>query len=321
MAAAPDPLLIEQVNWAQYRPGQADGHYESFYQRANHPTRPLAFWIRYTIFSPHGRPADAVGELWAIVFDGETGAHAVARRAHPIARCAFGRTGFDVRVAGSTLGPGRLRGDAGAIAWDLAYTGDQPPVYLLPRAAYQPAAPNAKTLVGLPLARYDGTLAVDGRAIEVAGWLGSQNHNWGRQHAGHYAFGQVAGFAGAPDSFLEVLTTRAHTLLVLRHAGREHALAGAAGAGEFGYFHWAFRAGDAAVEVGGQLSAPPEAFVGLAYPDPPGGVRHCLNTKIGSCELTVTDRATGRREVLRAPRRALFEIVTDDRAHGIEIRA
>ena len=57
-------------NAARYRPGEPAGHYESYFLRANHPNRPLAFWIRYTVFSPAGRPEAAEGELWAIVFDG-----------------------------------------------------------------------------------------------------------------------------------------------------------------------------------------------------------------------------------------------------------
>ena len=40
-------------------PTTRDGHYESFFQRANHPSRPLAFWIRYTALIPRGAP-DAV---------------------------------------------------------------------------------------------------------------------------------------------------------------------------------------------------------------------------------------------------------------------
>jgi hypothetical protein len=35
----------------------------------------------------------------------------------------------------------------------------------------------------------------------------------------------------------------------------------------------------------------------------------------------VTDKVTGTREVLRTSHRALFEILTDDRSHGITIRA
>ena len=58
-------------NGARYQPGTAAGHYESWFQRANDPGGRRAFWIRYTIFAPKGRPDDAVGELWAIAFDRE----------------------------------------------------------------------------------------------------------------------------------------------------------------------------------------------------------------------------------------------------------
>ena len=33
-------------------------------------------------------------------------------------------------------------------------------------------------------------------------WIGSQNHNWGRKHTDSYAWGQVAGFDDAPQTFL-----------------------------------------------------------------------------------------------------------------------
>ena len=77
------------LNRTVYEPGQRSGHYESFYQRANHPDRPLAFWLRYTIFAPAGDPGAAIGELWAVAFDGETGEHAVAKQELPIADCEF----------------------------------------------------------------------------------------------------------------------------------------------------------------------------------------------------------------------------------------
>ncbi|MGH2542578.1 MAG: hypothetical protein ACRDIB_07270, partial [Ardenticatenaceae bacterium] len=128
---------LEQVNRARYVPGQRAGHYESFFQRANHPTRPLAFWIRYTLFHPHQRPEDAIGELWAIFFDGEQGQHAVAKTKVPLAQCRFAPDAFAVRVGDATLEPGALRGEASSaeqtIAWDLRYGGAQPPAFLLPR--------------------------------------------------------------------------------------------------------------------------------------------------------------------------------------------
>lgn len=323
------------LNRAVYEPGQAGGHYESFYQRANHPERPLGFWIRYTIFAPAGNPAAAIGELWAVAFDGETGHHTVAKEEFPIAECEFGRDTFEVRVGGAELGTDGLRGSAGAISWDLRYAGDEPPVLLLPAKMYSGGFPKAKSLVSLPLARFVGSYTVAGQPIEVADWIGSQNHNWGSEHTHRYAFGQVAGFTDAPDTFLEVATVRAKiggplvtpwiTTLVLRHNGVEHSLVALRRAlrakAKYGYFHWDFATGDEAVHISGRISADRDAFVGLRYSNPPGGEKHCLNTKIGNAEVTIRDRESGRVEVLHAQDRALFEILTDDTEHGVPIRA
>jgi len=320
---------------AQYRPGQRAGHYESFYERANHPERPLAFWLRYTIFAPRDDPTAAIGELWAVAFDGETGRHTVAKEEFPIADCDFDRDGFGVRVGSNRLGPGSLSGAAGAIRWDLDYDGDAAPVLLLPPKLYAGSFPKAKSLVPLPSARYHGSYTVAGERVDVDGWLGSQNHNWGSEHTHRYAFGQVAGFDDAPDSFLEVATVQARvagpirtpqlTTLVLRHEGAEYSLVSARRSlrakARYGYFHWDFATGDDQVRISGRISAERDAFVGLRYNNPPGGVKYCLNTKIGAAEVTVRDRESGKTKTLRTSNRALFEILTDDTAHGVPLLA
>jgi hypothetical protein len=307
-----------------YQPGQRAGHYESFYQRANHPERPLAFWIRYTIFAPARNPGAAVGELWAVAFDGETGNHAVAKQEFPIAECSFDRDRFDVRLPAAQLGPYRLAGAAGEISWDLQYGGDSPPILLLPRQLYGRSLPRAKSLVALPFARYQGNYTVAGRQIDVDGWIGSQNHNWGSEHTHRYAFGQVAGFDDAPGTFLEVATAKAKiagplvtpwvTTLVLRHEGTEYSLVSPRrtrrAQARYGYFHWDFSTGDDDVQVSG-----------LRYANPPGGYKYCLNTKIGTAEIRIRHRATGRVEQLHAANRALFEILTDETGHGVPLRA
>jgi hypothetical protein len=336
-------MLLEEArrhaNDTRYRPGQRAGHYESFFVRANHPADPLAFWIRYTIFAPADRPEDARGELWAVVFDGSTGAHVAVKREVPIAACEFRHDGLGARVGAARLGPGRVSGDAATsahrIAWDLSFDGDAPALFALPLAMYEATLPRAKTLVPLPMARFRGSLEVDGRTVAVHDWVGSQNHNWGSRHTDLYAWGQVAGFDDAPASFLEVATARLKigplwtphmTLLVLRHAGEEIALNSLGQSlrarGRFSYFDWMFRSAGATHEVEGRITAPREAFVGLRYANPPGGVKSCLNTKIASCELRVTDRRTsgaGATRTLRTRCRAAFEILTDDPAHGIEL--
>ena len=320
---------------SQYTPGQRAGHYESFYQRANHPTRPLAFWIRYTIFAPAGDPRAAIGELWAVVFDGESGEHAVARTEVPIAECWFDNDEFQVRIGPAELGPDAMLGTADQIGWNLRYRGDSAPLLLLPARLYRGSFPNAKSLVPLPLARYSGRLTVASREIEVDDWVGSQNHNWGSRHTDRYAFAQVAGFDDAPDSFLEAATAKARlagpfavpwtTFVVLRHNGVEHAITtmrqAITATGSYRYFAWEFATRDEAVSIRGRVHAEREDFVGLSYRNPPGGRKQCLNTKIAAAEVSVRDRNTGHVTRLRTANRALFEILTDDDRHGVALRA
>lgn len=329
---------VQEANCARYRAGQADGHYESFFLRANHPQRPLAFWIRYTIFSPDQRPDDALGELWAIYFDGETDRHVAVKKEVPFSRCTFGTSEFLVDVDGARLELGRLNGAAASggreVSWDLTFSGQAEPLFLLPLGIYESDTPRAKSLVALPMARFSGFLDVDGRKVEVLNWIGSQNHNWGARHTDHYAWGQVAGFDNAPDSFLELATARLRigeawtpfmTLIVLRHGGQEIALntlsQAAAARASFQYFKWDFVSETDDVCLAGTISAPREAFVGLTYRNPPGGEKHCLNTKIASCELRLTHKGSSETEILSTRHRAAFEILTDDRDHGVQIRA
>src|SRR5262245_46407635 len=313
-----DVLVPEQVNWTQYQ-GQRGGHYESFYQRANHPHRPLAFWLRYTVFSPAGHPEAAVGELWAVLFDGETGVHAVSKTQHPMGSCRFAADAFDVVVGPARLGPNALSGESGQIGWDLRYASDQAPLYLLPHRLYRGGFPKAKSLVGSPLARFEGTVTVGAREVIVDGWLGSQNHNWGSRHTDRYAFGQVAGFDDAPDTFLEVATARNRigplwtppiTVVVLRHGGHEYALTSARtwvrARATVGPTSWTFATRSGPVEVAGRIEGRPEQFVLLEYPNPPGGTKYCLNTKLAAAEVTLTDRSSGRRTTLHSAHSALF---------------
>lgn len=327
-----------ELECAQWEPGTRAGHYESFFLRANHPTRPLAFWIRYTVFCPRHEPQLAKGELWAVWFDGETGAHAALKNEVPADRCTFSRNELNVSVAGATLGPRRAEGSiehrGRSLAWELDYACDERPLLLLPGRLYEGGFPRAKALVPAPLARFCGSFTVDGREMRIEEWPGSRNHNWGSRHTDQYAWGQVAGFDSHPDAFLEVATARIKvgpwltppaTLLVLRIGGREYRLDRLRDAfrvrAAVDGFTWSFRADLDEISVEGRVSGPASAFVGLAYANPPGGTKHCLNTKIAACELTVKHKATGRVDNLRSACRAAFEILTDRRDHGVEIRA
>jgi hypothetical protein len=322
-------------NRCRYAPGTASGHYESYFQRANHPTRPLALWIRYTIFSPQGRPADALGELWAIWFDGERDRIVAVKEETQLARCSFDDGGTLARIGSATLSTDRLAGSAQtadhAVAWDLQYGGGEPPLLLLQPALYDRGLPKAKALVGRPNAVYRGTMTVDGEPQAIDGWVGSQNHNWGARHTDRYAWGQVAGFDGEPESFLECATARLRlgplwlptmTLIVLRLHGETYALNSLAQAvraqARVDDLEWRFASRGSDVTIEGVVSAPASRFIALRYANPPGGVKICLNSKLASCTLTLR-RGRGAPIVLRTTHRAAFEILDDDTRAGIPL--
>ena len=313
------------------------GHYESWFQRANHPSRPLGFWVRYTIFSPKDRPQDALGELWAIYFDGEAKKVTAIKQVMPIADCEFSSEGLDHRVGSATLDSEKLVGEAvgqgNSIAWDLRYKSPDPHLLLLPERLYTAPFPKAKSLVGSPLATFKGKLSVNGTDIDIDSWVGSQNHNWGSKHTDKYAWGQVAGFDDEPDAFLEVATARVKlgpiwtpwmTLMVLRIDGEEIRLnsipQSIRAKGRYDYFCWNFKSKSRKASIAGSIAAPIESFVGLPYSNPPGGEKTCINTKIASCNLTLRRPGLPPR-ALNTKYRAAFEILTDDSDHGVPVLA
>jgi len=328
-------MLAEQANRLRHRAGSPDGHYESYFVRANHPVRRLAFWLRHTIFSPHRRPEAALGEIWAIVFDGERGRHVAVKQEFPLADCRFEDQPLRIALPGAQLDEHAAQGvclsGPHRVEWNLRYDGVAQVLLLLPPSLYDGSFPKAKSLVSQPSLRFTGYLTVDGERLDVDHWLGSQNHNWGRQHTDRYAWGQVAGFDGQDDSFLEVASAKLRigpwwtpwiTPLVLRHHGREHRLNGLwrslRALASLRGFEWRFEASDNALRVQGRVSANAADFVGLRYANPPGGIKHCLNSKLARCELQLVD-GVGTRETLVSAQRCAFEILTDPSDHGITL--
>lgn len=330
--------LRQQLNQCRYAPERAKGHYESYFLRANHPSKPQAFWIRYTLFVPADAHRVALGELWAMVFDGDKNRIVAAKEEMSLNSCQFSRQGLDVVLSDKgRLIPGSAQGEAASgghrIAWQLTYQPGQRPLRLLPEALYDAPFPKAKALVANPGARFTGTLTVDGESWQIDQWLGSENHNWGSKHTDRYAWGQVAGFDNDPDAFLECATAKVKvgplwtpwlTTLVLRVEGREIAINNLARAAlakaRYNYFNWHIETGQGGTEITCDVFAPRQHFVGLNYYNPPGGSSTCLNSKIAGCRLVLREPGQPER-VFETRHRAAFEILTTDADHGVPVVA
>jgi hypothetical protein len=288
-------------------------YYESRFIRANAPDRAQALWMRSTLLLPTaGAP---VADAWVMVFDPDASGNRALKQPHPIDRSDYQYDTWTARIGATSIDDGSACGSvtgAGRSArWDLRITpGDEAPVKLLTERGYKAKFPTAKTMVRHPLARFDGVVELDDLRVEVDGWTGSVNHNWGRRHTPAYAFGQVCGYDEAPGSSFEIVTAHAAvgpislpaaTLLVLRHDGREVAvrsvLATRHTRGEYRPFSWSFGARVDDVTVDGEITAQP-----------------------ATCRIRLSGSGISATE-LTATRRAMFEILTDTRNDAVRLLA
>jgi hypothetical protein len=307
-------------------------YYESRFIRANHPARPQALWLRETLLLTS--PGAASADVWVMVFDPAGAGNRALKQPHPIEDAEF-RTGrWTARIGDTALDDTRARGSlAGprAATWELRITGSGEPVKLLTERQYSARFPSAKTQVRSPLARFDGHVNLDDVRLDLDGWTGSVNHNWGRRHTPAYAFGQVCGFDAAPSSSIEIVTARAGvgpvmlppvTLLVFRHDGREFAVRSVLAArrtnAHYRPFDWSFSASSDDLTLDGEISAAPRDVIGLNYTDTNGKTKYCYNSAIATCRI----RLSGEDSVeLVATRRAMFEILTDTRLPEVALLA
>ncbi len=295
-------------------------YYESRFLRANASDARRAVWLRETLLLPTvGEPA---ADVWVMVFD--PAGHRAVKQRFPIGEADFGDDGWTARIASTSLDDTEAVGMLADARWDLSISpGGQEPVRVLSDRAYQARFPTAKTMVRHPLARFDGRLEITGHRVDVDGWTGSVNHNYGTRHTPAYAYGQVCGFDNAPDSTLEVVTARAAvgplllpgvTLFVFRHEGQDFSVRSIRGSmqthGRYTPFTWTFgaRVGEQMIE--GEITTVPADVIGLTYPDTHGGVKYCYNSAIARCRLQVAGKAFERAELVS--RRAMFEILTED---------
>lgn len=306
-------------------------YYESRFIRANHPDRAQAVWLRWTLLYP--RPGEPEADVWVMVFDPDGGGNRALKQPHPVVVADYRTDPWSARIGNTAIDDVRAHGELAGAHWDLAIApGQEAAVKLLTDRAYRAKFPTAKTQVRHPLARFDGAVALGDTRLALDGWTGSVNHNWGRKHTPAYAFGQVCGFDGQPSSSLEIVTARAAlgpvrlpaaTLFVLRHAGREIAVRSVPAArhtsGEYQPFRWTFGGRVDGVDVRGEITARTGDVIGLTYTDTDGGTKYCYNSALADCRVTLS--GNGIDAELTATRRAMFEILTDERNRDVHLLA
>jgi hypothetical protein len=297
----------------------AAGHYESFYLKACHPHEPLGVWIRYTV---HKRPgAEPNGSLWFTLFDGAADGPRAQKATLPGPTAGGGDW---IRVGEAYMREGAATGALEGVAWELRFAGSEPPLLHLPRGwMYGTRLPRTKLLTAVPAARFDGSLWVDGRAIEVDGWRGMVGHNWGAQHAERWIWlhGESASGDWLDAAIGRVRVGPLTTPWIANGAvslggvrrplgglGRRASVREAPDGCEFGL------PGGGGVRVNGTVTAPRKDVVGWVYADPDGSEHHAVNCSIADMRVTVD----GAELVVKGG--AAYELGMRERDHGIPVQ-
>lgn len=312
--------------------GQERNHYEVWYLTGNHPTRPVGWWIRYTLEAPLDRPPYC--QLWFAHFDADDPSRTFGiNRVLPIDQHDARAEPFAVRVGEATLrsdgARGALAGAGHEASWELSWAAGLEPLRQLPRPFYWRDGLGDTTVLSPSAdAVVTGHVTVDGERIELRAAPFGQTHLWGRRHAVSWAWAHCNGFADHPGAVLECLTARIRkagrvtpplTAITLWLDGRAHRfnrlLHTLRNRAQLATGLYRFAAQSRTHRLEGELHCRPEDMVLARYEDPDGALRHCANTEVADLRLTLFERRGGRfveRAHLLAPRRGHFEIGAPD---------
>ena len=332
--------VLPNPNGLRFDPTRQRDHVESYFLKANDPSKSRALWIKATVFSRAAR--DPLAEGWAIAFDRTSGkAHHVAvKHMLPFDGSFFKNDRLDVhwnrdKSESVHLVPTETRGnvqsEGHAISWNLALEGELAPVVPFPFASmYEGAFPRSKLVTPYPLLLASGEVFVDGERWDISNWVGMQGHNWGRGHADLYAWSQINVWEQKEDLTFEGLSGKVRlgpimtplvTILCVRHRGvvydfNQPASVWAA-RGEVGMNKWSFAAKMRFATIEGEVETNADDMVGLSYQNPRGPVTFCLNSKLARARVRF--EARGRAPLLLTSNAAALEIGTHDKTHGVRM--
>lgn len=284
------------------------GGYESFYLKAHHPSERLAIWIRCTVTqSPGGPPR---GQRWVTLFSPE-GITKIRTEGD------LTDNGSWITVGDASFTDGICGGTAEDAIWQLRFTPlERPLLYLPSERMYRGALPKAKPVSLSPHARFDGTLRIGDRRIEMRDWRGMVGHNWGSAHADRWIW--LHGIF-RDDTWIDVVAARVKlgpvtTPWIASGAisldGTRHRLGGMSRTRKTTVDPGTDGAllelpGDA-IRVHARVDANPSSFVAWDYEQPAGGTSDVRNCSIADLEVSF-ELGTGSTQHMQIEGRAAYE--------------
>jgi hypothetical protein len=301
--------------------------YESFYLRAVSPEDPVSVWIRYTVHKRPGQPPR--GSVWCTLFDATRGRPFMAKFTTDDLHAP---TGGWIAVGDSQMTPADARGTCGEASWSLRFATPETELRHLPRRwMYRAPLPRTKLSSPLPAARFNGTLELPGRTIELRDWPGMVGHNWGAEHAERWIWLHGVGFEEAPEAWLDLAIGRlrvagrmtpwvANGALSLE--GQRHRIGGLGARGllvaETARTCKLTLPAAGGLVLDAHVEDPEESAAGWRYGDPDGGEHDVANCSIAALELILRKPGSPSR-TLHTPHGAAYELGMREHDHGVPI--
>lgn len=320
---------------AKSNPGRTQGHVESYFLKWNDTAQQRAVWIKFTVLVPQkGSPlTQPVGEVWAIWFDRHNPSQIQAwKESFALDTCQIHGSPLRIQMGHNQLheqaSQGTLHNARGSIRWDVRWDRGAEALSHFPHGwMYGAPLPKSKLTAPYPSSHFTGWVELNGERIEMDQCPGTMGHNWGQEHAWHYAWGHCNAFEGqGSDTWFEGASSRLRwgrwitpylSLAHLHVDGRRYAFNRlrhiASGAVTCAQTEWHFRMESDQFALIGHLVAPPDRFICLHYDNPNGALGYCLNSKLADAELELQDRQGHTVLRLRCAGAAALEVLVRDK--------
>ena len=277
---------MSRDRWERIITARSSGLYESNYLKANSPDGERGVWIKHNLMRPLTQ--DGYGEFWIVLY-ARGKAPIVAKREVPWAALEVDSRAILIRSGDIALSTKRAKGTIADLSWDLKLSGGLPPLFHLPHPwMYRTGFPKKKSLTPAPNLVFTGQIRVGDEIWEIDRWVGLRGHNWGKEHAHTYAYGNCNLWDDGADRTFDGFTAKIR--LGSRLSPWLSSVVGVGpdvarnrmrdwfGAGSVSAEHWAldFR-GRSRVQL--TMVTNPSAYAGLRYTHPDGSESYCYNTK------------------------------------------
>ncbi|MFG2301688.1 hypothetical protein [Actinacidiphila glaucinigra] len=297
-----------RAQWAPRWDGTA-GRTEVWYTTATDPATGTGLWFHHELVAPaDGSPAFAHG--WAAVFP--------PKGEGPVEHARFGPLPWDpakdaggFTAEGVEAVPGRLRGTAGELSWNLTEdAGGEGPLYTFPRWSWRHPLLPAAQIVPSPRARYTGTVRHGASELALRAAPGASARIYGHGNARRWAWLHADLGDGDVLEVVAAVSTRPGldrlpplVFLRLRKDGRDwprgglRPALGRAGLGRFtadiGLPRWSVRGRAGGRRITVRVDQPDERTLALDYADPDGSPAVCRNSETADAHVLLERRGRG----------------------------